>query len=1017
MKKNYQFLKNSLKKTGLMMLALFLSMSIFAQDTSSGLVLHYTFDDVTETLVPDASGSGNMGVLEGAPTVVEGYNGMGLNMMTKADFLRLPANLNVGMTSMTFAAWVNFSQLKNATRFFDFGNGVNGDNNFLVFIPSASGDNTTMRIRYRESTGTGANVDVAGGTLIPVGSWAHVAVTFLWNEGTQTSKVTIYLNGAAVASTDTYPYNPNMLGATADNYLGYSRWTQDTNGFMGTLDDVRFYNRALSGDDVVALTGLTELNNQFEALDLGDISMVTSDLTLPTTMGSNGVTVSWQSSNPAVIDSTGKVTIPEKYDTYVQLTATLSLESNGQVNTMKKVFNARVLSPTGTPEIIAQWDFSTESVFAEGGAVKVSDVSGNEFVGTVMNEARIRTIGETEQFNVLDLGNGTGHFDMGEAVGEAMYNLNEYTIMGYFYIDENYGELTSNGNFMWTFSNTADAPTDRNGYIIGRLNNMSQEISSGYYATGNQGLYVGQAAPKGAWHHIAYTQTGNTGTIYLDGTAVATGSITNLPFTTLPREGRKGTNFNWLGRANYPSDVYLRQTLLYDFNVYSLPLTQDNLLFDFAVPDVLSRLNNAYAENPDYISQAIIAEADNLTMGDLSGLSSNITLPTQGTLDPEVSITWSSSHPQLISNEGVVNQSEYFNFNVVLTATFAKGAQMISRDYPASVLVKAGTEFTGDKIAHYDFSNAEGRFVKSLAEKQFEGSLVNEASIREIGTDESGKFNVLDLGNGTGYFDMGAEVGKILVHAEDYTVAGYYLIDTAYTELGSNGNFLWTFSNTADAMTDQNGYIIGSLRNQGNSISPGYYTAASGNQAVAFEQPALQGSWHHFAYTQQAGIGTIYVDGMPMMPGDITNTPASALYKAGLLGTPYNWIGRSNYVGDVYLRNTLVYDFRLYKKALNDIEILATELNVPETIENLDKAYAANANIPNSVESVKNSPYQIVGYSNGFRIVGLTGSEHVSLFDLAGRQLKRDVRQSDFVLDAGVYIVKIDNFTEKVLVK
>lgn len=1017
MKKNYLTRLSSHLKRGLIVMAVFLTITTYAQDTSTGLVLHYTFDDVTETIVPDASGAGNMGTLEGAPTIVEGYNGMGLNMMTKPDFLRLPSNLNVGMTSMTFAAWVNFSELKNATRFFDFGNGADASNTFLVFIPSATGDNTPMRVRYREVSGTASNLDVAGGTLIPVGSWAHVALTFQWNAGTQRSKVTIYLNGAAVATTDNYPYNPDMLGATADNFLGRSRWNQDTNGFNGTLDDVRFYNRALTGADIVALTGLTELNNQFEALDLGDVSQVTEDLTLPATMGENGVTVSWETSNPAIIDSTGKVTRPEKYDAYVRLTATLSLESNGQVNTMKKIFNVRVLSPLGTPEVIAQWDFSTESVFTEGGAVKVSDISGNEFVGTVMNEARIRTIGETEQFNVLDLGNGTGHFDMGTSVGEAFYNLNEYTIMGYFYIDENYSELTNDGNFMWTFSNTADAPTDRNGYIIGRLNNMSQEISSGYYATGNQGLYVGQAAPKGAWHHIAYTQTGTTGTIYVDGVQAATGSITNLPFTTLPREGRTGTNFNWLGRANYPSDSYLRQTLLYDFNVYSLPLTQDNLLLDFGVTGVIDQLNNAYSENPDFISQAIVAEAENLTLGDLSALTTDITLPTQGTLDSEVKISWSSSHPQLISNEGVVSLPDYFNFNVTLTATLAKGAQMINKDFTATVLVKSGTEFTGDLIAHYDFSNAEGRFVKSLAEKQFEGSLVNEATIREIGTEASGKFNVLDLGNATGYFDMGEEVGKILVHAEDFTISAYYRIDTAYTELASNGNFLWTFSNSADALTDQNGYIIGSLLNLSNSISPAYYTAASGNQAVAFGQPAMQGGWHHFGYTQQAGIGTVYIDGMPMAYGDITNTPASALYKPGFLGTPYNWIGRSNYTTDVYLRNTLVYDFRVYKRALNDLEILATELDVSTNIEALDIAYAANANIPNSVESVMNSPYRIIGTEAGFRIAGLTGSERVSLFDLAGRQLKRDALQQEFVLDAGIYIVKINNYTAKVLVK
>lgn len=1015
MRKRIYTFHSGIKRITLFALTVLLSVSgtLRAADITSGLIVHYTFEDVIETIINDASGNSNIATIQGGATLANGYSGMGINMMTKPDYLRLPENIHQGMTSFTFAAWVNFSALRNATRFFDFGTGENGTNNFMVFIPSASGDNTNMRLRFREANGTSANVDAT--TRIPLNTWAHVALTINWDETAQNSKVRIYLNGVVVGSSDNYPYNPSRLGAsTADNYLGFSRWTQDINGFSGTMDDVRIYNRALSIDDILELSGLAELKKQYDALDLGDISEITENITLPTTIGDQGVSISWSSSRPDVIDSLGNVTRPEKFDAVVQLSATLSLLIGDKVNTLTKVFYAKVLGMVGTPELIAQWNFNSENIFSEGGSLKVKDASESEYIGTVMNEARIRTIGETEQFNVLDLGNGTGYFDMGTDIGEAIYALSDYTMMGYFYINEGYNQLTNNGNFMWTFSNTDNAPVDQNGYIIGRLNNISMEITPRWYASGNQGLYLGRSAEKGSWQHFAYTQKGNTGTIYINGVQAGTGTITNLASSVLPQPGRIGTLYNWLGRANYPSDVYLRQTLLYDFQVYSVPLTSDNLLLDMEVSSTLSRLNAAYTENPDFINETLTVEMNSLDLGNLSAVTSNITLPTQGTSDPGIAIIWSSSHEMLISNEGQVNRPDYFDFPVTLTATLMKGAQALKKDFTATVLKKEGTAFAGDLIARFDFSNAEGRIVRDKGEKQFIGTTVNDASIRTIGTQATGTFDVLDLGNGTGYFDMGEELGKAMYHLENYTIGGYYLINQDYTGLGSNGNFLWTISNTDDAMARRTGYIIGSLRNQSLSITPGYYEASTGNQALGFNQPALQGNWHHFAYTQNDGIGTIYIDGMAVIFGDITNTPRSALLKPGLLGTPFNWIGRSNYVADVYLRQALVHDFRIYQRALNDVEILLLELNVAENLEKLDAAYAANPNNPSGVISIIDSPYRLNVQGNTLTIGGLKGTENIHVYDVAGRNINTSTI-GKYNLTQGIYIVKIDGYTAKVM--
>lgn len=1000
-----------------LLLTLLFTPSLSAADITSGLKLHYTFESSDGVTVPDVSGNGYAGTLYGAEVAT--VNGKPSLMLgtSGTDYLDMGSNTGVLMSTLhdftiSTYVWVNETNTNlnaNGNFVVNFGNSEDVYNmaNGHIFLQA-------KRSRYAITpTHYGQEQYAQTGQDVVKGQWVQMTYTQAGTVGS------LYINGELKNTNPLITLTPSDIGATPYNYIARPLYAADAYLRDAQIADFRIYNRALTSDEVLVLNGYpADLINAYAALTLeGELDAVTSNIVLPTTAGTANLPIVWTSSHPENLSITGEVVRPQKYDVTVTLKATLTVQSGEETYTLSKEFIVVIKSIMEMAEMVAWYTFDGETISTEGDVTSVGDQSGNEFTAVLKNDARIRVIGESEQFSVLDLGNGTGHLDMGEAIGEAVYALRDYSIMAYFRIDEAYTGLTSNGNFLYVFSNTADAPTDRNGYMLGRLNTVMHEITPGYYASNNQQISAGQAAGKGAWHHYAYVQQGNTGKIFIDGVEAGTSAaVTNLPSTALAKEGMTGTKFNWIGRPNYPSDAYLRQTLVYDFQMYTVPLTQDNLLFDFTVPDVLSRLNNAYLENADYISQNVVDEANNLSLGDLSAVTADITLPSQGTLDPAVAITWSSSHPQLIDATGnLVSAPDYYDFTVTLTGTFSVGAQFVTKDFPATVKVKAGTEFVGDKIAHYDFSNAEGRFVKSLAEKQFEGSIMNEASIRQIGTTESGTYNVLDLGNGTGYFDMGPEVGKVLVHAEDYTIAGYYRIDTAYTALGSNGNFLWTFSNSEVVENQPWGYIIGSLRNQGNSITAGNWSAATGNQAVAFEQPALKGGWHHFAFTQQAGIGTIYVDGMPVAPGDITNTPASVLQRAGLLGTPYNWIGRSNYAADVYLRQALIYDFRLYRKALSDIEILATELNVPETIGKLDEAYAANANIPDGLLPVTNSPYRI-GVSHGqVNISGLTGSELIRVYDTTGRMI-RETRSSNISLGGGLYLIRIDNHIAKVLV-
>jgi len=758
---------------------------------------------------------------------------------------------------------------------------------------------------------------------------------------------------------------------------------------------------------------LTELNAQFANLTLGNLSAVTSNLTLPTTLGTNGVTVRWASSNPAVIDTLGNVKQHAVYDAVVNLTATLSQVVDGTAYTLTKVFAVKVPGITGTPTQIAEWNFTADNITLVNDTLNVKDVQSG-FTGKLLNDARIRTIGKTTQYNVLDLGNGTGYFDMGTDIGKAIYSLNDYTMMGFFRIDASYPSITSNGNFYWTFSNTNDAMTNQTGYIIGSLKAESQSVSTNYYATGNQatGPTVAASAPIGAWHHFAYVQSGKTGTIYIDGSSVGTNTaMTNLP-SVIAKAGLTGTLYNWLGRSNYVSDVYLRKTLLYDFQLLSVPVSSDDLNLGFTgfdgVQSTLDNLNNAYAEDSDYTAPELSAELNNLTLGDLSAVKTDLTLPSKGTIDPTISIIWKTTNAGLITSTGVVTRPNYYNYNDTLTATLTKNGQSLVKKFPATVILKDGSQFSNNLLVKYDFSSVADSIVTDAAEKHFTGTLKNNAKVISIGS--TIKYNVLSLGDSIGYFDMGTEVGKLIYNLTDYTVGAYFRIDTDYLGLSKNGNFLWNFSNSNDIANVPTGYIIASLRNQAVTISPSNYTS---EQTVLLADSASKSSWHHFAYTQSGTTGTLYVDGTPMMSDTITSLPSTTLPKSGQLGTLYNWIGRSCYASDVNLRKTLVYDFRLYKTALTDEQIQNSVLNVGSTINALDFAYQEDAS---ALKTVTDSRYKVISTVNEISILGLNGTEKISIFDISGRQLKM-TNASSIIVNAGAYIVKIDNYVTKVMVK
>lgn len=255
---------------GLIVLSLGFSCTILYAtdiDIDTDLVLHYSFDDF-ETVVPDDSGNGHIGLIVGdiSPEPNGKINGGAHFFGTSGSYLDLngpgfPAQ-NIPTSEITVAAWVKCDWT------------YTGDNwHHSIMNCEASGGTWCIYCEYRTADSTpygfwriklqGYNnsmiCDIKDWTLAqPFGpsgitpeTWAHFVMTYNKNTG----RVILYLNGQY--------YGDQRNDTVADKFVDLAG---DWNGgarignqldnfrrFTGVMDEFYLFKRALSHKDVAAL--------------------------------------------------------------------------------------------------------------------------------------------------------------------------------------------------------------------------------------------------------------------------------------------------------------------------------------------------------------------------------------------------------------------------------------------------------------------------------------------------------------------------------------------------------------------------------------------------------------------------------------------------------------------------------------------------------------------------------------------------------------------------------------------
>ena len=207
---------------------------------ADGLSAHYTLDGDTPT---DASGNGNDATINGDPdTGATGQVAGAYEFDGEDDFLSLPG-FTPSDDSVSLACWVNLDDLGTTgdyegTQFHFWGDGSPQFELVYFVRPDNSG---SLEWWYYDGEETGVTET---GEEPPIGEWAHIAGTYDDDNG----EFALYLDGSEIGTASatidaSFNGDNNLVG----DHPGEDRWLD------GRIDEVRFYDRALSESEVQAL--------------------------------------------------------------------------------------------------------------------------------------------------------------------------------------------------------------------------------------------------------------------------------------------------------------------------------------------------------------------------------------------------------------------------------------------------------------------------------------------------------------------------------------------------------------------------------------------------------------------------------------------------------------------------------------------------------------------------------------------------------------------------------------------
>lgn len=203
----------------------------------AGLLAYWPFESL-DNIGSDLSGNGHNGIAEGKVACVPGRIGNALDVSGGNNFIRVRGDSDLFQfapnDAWSIAGWLKASESSSGwqgvvTKSRDQGHWLG------MWI---SGDG-------HWHTGGGAGIDI--GTVVP-GRWFHWAVVHEPKEKAR-AEIRLYVDGKLLQTAGGYP----QRCGPGDLLIGKARTPEGDEIFNGLIDEVRIYNRILTGSEIAEL--------------------------------------------------------------------------------------------------------------------------------------------------------------------------------------------------------------------------------------------------------------------------------------------------------------------------------------------------------------------------------------------------------------------------------------------------------------------------------------------------------------------------------------------------------------------------------------------------------------------------------------------------------------------------------------------------------------------------------------------------------------------------------------------
>ena len=235
------------------------TVTIAVTSLTDGLVAHWMFDEGTGTTAADSSGNGNDGTLVNGPVWVDGIEGGALDFDGDDDYVDCGDVLNDVAFPFSVSTW--FRRRGAGDRWLFHSDDGGQYAGFWLLV----NDNGQMELAYGDGSGTGSGDYRSKQSTTAIGPerWAHVAAV-----ADSVGDITVYIDGEDAGGT--YYGSTTSMAHDAGPARAAMRTLWGPTYADGTLDDLRVYDRALTGEEVAALADVPRISIDDVTLAEGD---------------------------------------------------------------------------------------------------------------------------------------------------------------------------------------------------------------------------------------------------------------------------------------------------------------------------------------------------------------------------------------------------------------------------------------------------------------------------------------------------------------------------------------------------------------------------------------------------------------------------------------------------------------------------------------------------------------------------------------------------------------------------